>query len=116
MLVIDQNLGESNSSQGQANVKIATMKEANSGEKSNKCNQCDYASSDPSSLRKHLKRHSGEKSNKCNHCDYTSCYASSLKTHLKIHSQSQTTNQHCSVSDSLTNQRVARDVITPIKE
>ena len=29
------------------------------GEKSNKCNQCDYASSYASALRAHLKRHSG---------------------------------------------------------
>ena len=35
-----------------------------SGEKSNKCNQCDYASSYASNLRAHLKTHSGEKSNK----------------------------------------------------
>ena len=31
--------------------------------KSNKCNQCDYASSQTADLRKHLKTHSGEKSN-----------------------------------------------------
>ena len=35
------------------------------GEKSNKCNQCDYASSRADSLRAHLKTHSGKKSNKC---------------------------------------------------
>ena len=40
--------------------------------KSNKCNQCDYASSQAGGLRRHLKRHSGEKSNKCNQCDYAS--------------------------------------------
>ena len=33
-----------------------------SGEKSNKCNQCDYASSWAGNLRTHLKMHSGEKS------------------------------------------------------
>ena len=55
-------------------------------EKSNKCNQCDYASSYASALRAHLKLHSGEKLNKCNQCDYASSYASALKTHLKIHS------------------------------
>ena len=32
------------------------------GEKSNKCNQCDYASSQAGNLRAHLKTHSGEKS------------------------------------------------------
>ena len=34
--------------------------------KSNKCDQCDYASSRAGDLGKHLKMHSGEKSNKCN--------------------------------------------------
>ena len=31
-----------------------------SGEKSNTCNQCDYASSKPWNLRRHLKTHSGK--------------------------------------------------------
>ena len=34
------------------------------GEKSNKCNQCDYASSQASNLGRHLTTHSGEKTNK----------------------------------------------------
>ena len=54
--------------------------------KSNKCNQCDFASYYASALKTHLKTHSGEKSNKCNQCDYASYYASALKTHLKMHS------------------------------
>ena len=33
-----------------------------SGEKANKCNQCEYASSHASDLRRHLKIHGGEKS------------------------------------------------------
>ena len=57
-----------------------------SGEKSNKCNQCDYASSRAGHLRTHLKTHSGEKSNKCNQCDYASTRAGHLRTHLKTHS------------------------------
>ena len=56
------------------------------GEKSNKCNQYDYATAYASALRKHLIMHSGEKSNKCNQCDYASCRASDLRTHLKTHS------------------------------
>ena len=52
--------------------------------KSNKCNLCDYASSNAGHLRTHLKTHSGEKSNKCNQYDYASFYASALKDHLKI--------------------------------
>ena len=54
-------------------------------EKSNKCNQCDFASSYASTLKTHLKTHSGEKTNKCNQCDYASSNASALKTHLKTH-------------------------------
>ena len=57
-----------------------------SGEKPNKCNQCDYASIRASTLRDHLKKHSGEKSNKCNQRDYASSRADSLRTHLKTHS------------------------------
>ena len=57
-----------------------------SGEKSNKCSQCDYASYYESALRTHLKTHSGEKSYKCNQCDYTSSQAGHLRTHLKNHS------------------------------
>ena len=55
--------------------------------KSNKCNQCDYASSRADSLRQHLKTHSGEKSNKCNQCDYASSRADHTRTHLKTHSR-----------------------------
>ena len=56
------------------------------GEKSNKCNQCDYASSNAGNLRTHLKTHSGEKSNKCTLCDFTSYQAGDLRRHLKTHS------------------------------
>ena len=61
-------------------------KKTNSGEKSNKCNQCDYASSETGDLRRHLKTHSGEKSNKCNQCDYATSHAGTLRRHLKTHS------------------------------
>ena len=63
-----------------------------SGEKSNKCNQCEYASSYASALKAHLKMHSGEKPNKCNLCDYASAHASNLRTHLKTHSGKSQTN------------------------
>ena len=56
-----------------------------SGEKSNKCNQCDYASSEPGHLRTHLTTHSGEKPNKCNQCDFASAQAGHLRIHLKTH-------------------------------
>ena len=65
-----------------------------------KCNQCDFASSDPSLLSKHLKSHSGEKSNrcnewwlylylrkqKCNQCYFACSDPSYLSKHLKSHS------------------------------
>ena len=56
-----------------------------SGEKLNKCNQCDYASSQAGHLRRHLKTHSGKKSNKCNHCYYASSRRDTLRRHLKAH-------------------------------
>ena len=43
-------------------------------------------------LRSHLKTHSGEKSHKCNQCDYTSCDASNYRKHLKKHSQTDKDN------------------------
>ena len=53
--------------------------EIHSGEKSNKCYQCNYASSCAGNLRRHLKTHSGEKSNKCNQYDYSSSQACTLR-------------------------------------
>ena len=56
-----------------------------SGEKSNKCNQCDYASFRVGDLRTHLKTHCGEKPNKCNQCEFACSYSSSLRRHMKRH-------------------------------
>ena len=53
------------------------------GEKTNKCHQCDFASSQSGTLKRHLKTHTGEKSNKCNQCDYASSQPSNLKIHFK---------------------------------
>ena len=65
----------------------------NSGKKLNKCNKCDYASSQASHLRSHLKTHSGEKSSKCNQCDYATSKAANLRTHLKTHSGEKSNKQ-----------------------
>ena len=56
------------------------------GEKSNKCNQCEYATSTMGNLRRHLKIHLGEKSHKCNQCDFASARPDALQVHLKKHS------------------------------
>ena len=55
--------------------------------KSNKCNQCDYASSQSGHLMTHLKTHSEEESNKCNQSDYASSQAGHLRSRLKIYSE-----------------------------
>ena len=52
---------------------------AHSGERSNKCNQCDFALFQAGNLRPHLKAHREEKPNKWNRCDFTH--------HLKISAQ-----------------------------
>ena len=54
-------------------------------QKSNKCNQCEYKSSQADNLRRHLKKHSGEKPNKCNQCDFACSDPSSLWRHMKRH-------------------------------
>ena len=79
---MDQNIKNGYFSDSVVNVALPTE----NADISNKCNQCDYASSDAGNLRRHLKTHSGEKSNKCNQCDYASSRADKLRTHLKTHS------------------------------
>ena len=102
---------ETNASSETGTFESALGKHLNihSGRKSNKCNQCDFASShwgsQASSLRTHIKRHnatfhvanylkrhwkihSGEKSNKCNQCDLAYYHAYSLRRNLKTHTQS----------------------------
>ena len=76
-----------------ANVKLL-KKTTSSAIKSNKCNLCDYASSQAGDLRKHLKMQSGEKSNKCNQCDLASIQAGDLRRHLKMHSGEIWTSEH----------------------
>ena len=75
-----------------ANVK-KLKKRTDNVTKSNKCNQCDYASSRAGNLRQHLTTHSGEKSNKCTQCDYASSRTAHLRRHLKTEkSQTDATN------------------------
>ena len=65
---------------------LRTNLKTHSGEKPNKCNQCDYASSRADHLRQHLKTHSVEKPNKCDQCDFSSFEVGNLMQHLKTHS------------------------------
>ena len=60
------------------------------GDKSYKCDQCDFASRHAVSLKKHLNIHSGEKPYKCSNCDYTSTALGNLKRHFKTHSEEKT--------------------------
>ena len=52
MVIDDQSLGQHDTNK--------SMDFAKSEEKSNKCNQCDFASTRAGNLRTHLKTHSGE--------------------------------------------------------
>ena len=44
-----------------------------------------YASSQADVVRSHVIAHSGEKSQKCNKCEYLDSHANTLKVHMKIH-------------------------------
>ena len=101
--VMDQNLRNLDVSEGNDDIKANTNRcnqcnyasskvgnfnrhlQSHSGEKSKKCNQCDFAYSQVSHLKRHLKTHSGEKPNKCKQCVYASSYPSDLRRHLKTH-------------------------------
>ena len=83
LVVMDRNLKDYDSFG--VNVDIPFRNTNNVREKSNKCNQCNYASSLKSSLKRHLKTHRGEKPNKCKQCDFASSRADNLRTHLKTH-------------------------------
>ena len=85
LLMMGQNIIADGLSDSAVNV-IIPMREKSNGEKTKKCNQCKYASSEAGNLRTHMKTHSGEKSNKCNQCNFASSYANALRTHLKTHS------------------------------
>ena len=63
---MDQDLIADDLCESGVNVDVPLRNTNNEREKSNKCNQCDYASSQAGDLKRHLKMHSGEKTNKCN--------------------------------------------------
>ena len=57
---MDQNRIDDDFSENGVNVYIPLKNTNNEREKSNKCNQCDYASSQAGNLGSYLKTHSGE--------------------------------------------------------
>ena len=57
---------------------LGTHLKTQTGEKANKCCQCDYASSEAGHFSTHLNKHTGEKSHKCNQCDFASSWAAIL--------------------------------------
>ena len=83
MVKMNQTLGQNDSRKSNNNVK-ATKTSRNGGEKSNKCNQCEYVSSHAGNLKRHLKTHSREK---LNQCDFASSDSGTLGVHLKTHSE-----------------------------
>ena len=82
---MDQDLIDDDFSESGVNADVPLRNANNEVIKSNKCNQCNYASSQAGNLRVHLKTHSGEKPNKCTQCDFAFSRADVLRTHMKIH-------------------------------
>ena len=48
----------------------------------------------------HLKTHSGEKSSKCNQCEFASSYVNSLRGHMKIHNREKIECEMCEFKTS----------------
>ena len=67
-------------------LKIWRSEQMCSGEKPNKCGQCNYSSTQASHLRSHIKTHSGEKLNRCDQCELSFARTSTLQDHKRIHS------------------------------
>ena len=57
------------------------------GEKPNKCNQCDFASTEAGNFNTPLKAHSRKKSKKCNECDFAFSQAGNLRIHVIMNPQ-----------------------------
>jgi KRAB domain-containing zinc finger protein len=56
------------------------------------CNQCNNSTVRKYSLKRHLKTHIGEKSNKCNQCDFASVEAGVSRGQLKTPSEKKCLN------------------------
>lgn len=58
---------------------------AHTQEKTYKCNQCDNAFCDSSTLKKHMRIHTGEKPYECHICCKKFTQSGNLKRHLSVH-------------------------------
>ncbi|KAI1728027.1 zinc-finger double domain-containing protein [Ditylenchus destructor] len=52
-----------------------------------KCSECAYATTDPSSLNRHMRTHTGEKPFKCTECAYATATSSDLNKHMLTHTR-----------------------------
>ena len=53
------------------------------GEKTFKCDQCNYTSAEAGKVKVHKRKHTGEKPPKCDQCSYCSNEASKVKLHMQ---------------------------------
>ena len=65
-------------------LKVHMMRK-HTGEKPNKCNQCNYTCTSSGNLQSHTKMHTGEKPFRCNKCRKAFAYKSNLTKHVAIH-------------------------------
>ena len=88
MQSIYRNIWKRTAEKGQTNATSmhAIWKKHLQWRKSNKCNQCNYESSQGWNLKTPFKIHSGEKPNKCNQCGYASSESGYSRKRLKGHS------------------------------
>nr|XP_027204656.1 zinc finger protein 808-like [Dermatophagoides pteronyssinus] len=56
------------------------------GDKRYNCDQCDYATSYKSALKRHIRIHTGDKPYKCKQCEYSTAQHCNLQKHIRIHS------------------------------
>ena len=69
-------------------TRASSLKEhilTHTGEKPNKCNQCDYTCTLASNLKRHKKTHAGERPFKCNQCNKTFTLKHHLTRHYSAH-------------------------------
>ena len=76
------------------------------GEKSYKCNKCDYSTQRRNDLRLHMMKHTGENPYKCNKCDYSTQRHNDLRLHMMKHTGEK--SYKCNKCDYSTKARCTR--------